>query len=71
MAEIKYHKVPIEKRRRGRAYRKRPSEAWIAYFFYDEIGRPVEKGLKVMEWVRYGKIRKLSNYLNKPFSITF
>jgi len=70
MAEIKYYKIPIEKRKRGRAYRRRPSEGWVTYCFYYN-DRPVEKGFKVMEWVKYGKIRKLSNYLDGPFSITF
>lgn len=63
-----YKQISIEKRKHGRAYRLRPSKAF-RLFGIDEHGYFCSKCFKVMKWVPYGTVRKLSNYIDKPFSI--
>lgn len=68
---FEYKKIPIEKRKHGRAYRRKPSKS-LKLVKVDEYGYVcLDNCFKVMEWVPYGTIRKLSNYTDRQFSIWY
>ena len=68
---FEYKKIPIEKRKHGRAYRLRPSKSHRSIMVDKHGYAYFGSSFKVMEWVPYGTIRKMSNYMDKPFNIWY